>query len=288
MNLRDFTYLVALAENRSFKTAAKICNCTHPTLSMQIKKLEEYLQIQLFERNNKNVSLTPLGQEIYKIAKEIGKLEADIKAISKTSRNPFEGEIKIGAFPTLAPFYYPKIVPLLTKNFPDLKLFLIEDKSNNLIEMLENGEIDIAFLAMPVKNNNFIGYEVFEDEFFIAVPQKHSLAKLNKIKINDLKEEKLFLLNEGHCLRDQSLEFCKLAKINENQTFRGTSIETLRNMVLAGMGITIIPKVAATEVDGIKYLKIESKNATSRKIGIYWRKQSYRIGLYEKIAKSII
>jgi len=287
MNLRDFTYLVALAEHTSFKVAAQICNCTQPTLSMQIKKLEEYLQVQLFERNNKKVMLTPIGKQIYKVAKEIGKLEQEIKNISKNSQNPFSGELRVGAFPTLAPYYFPILVPILTKNFPDIKLFLIEEKTDKLIEMLEAAELDLAFLAMPEKNNNFNSVEVFEEEFLLAVPENHQLAKRGSIKLNDIKQEKLLLLTEGHCLRDQALDFCSMARIEESENFRATSLETLRNMVLAGMGITIIPKLAAHNVKGIKYLKIESKTPNLRKIGLYWRKQSNRVKLFEKIISQL-
>lgn len=287
MNLRDFKYLVALAENKSFKVAAQICNCTQPTLSMQIKKMEEYLQVQLFERNNKKVILTPLGEQIYKVAKEIGRLEQEIKDISKNSQNPFSGELRVGAFPTLAPYYFPILVPILTKNFPDIKLYLIEEKTDKLIEMLENAEIDLAFLAMPVKNNNFSFVEVFEEEFLMAVPSDHPFAKKDFIETNDLKQEKLLLLEDGHCLRDQALDFCTMAKIHEDESFRATSLETLRNMVLAGMGITIIPKLAVENLKGIKYIKIKSKTPALRKIGLYWRKQSNRSKLFDKVIQKI-
>lgn len=287
MNLRDFKYLIALADEKSFKKAANICNCTQPTLSMQIKKLEEYLQVQIFERTNKAVNLTPIGQEIYYKAKELGRIEADILDIAKNNQNPFEGELKIGAFPTLAPYYFPDLVPKITKKFKDLELFLVEEKTEILISQLEAGDIDLALLALPVKNNNFKFEKIFEEEFLLAAPNSHPIAQMKKVKATDIEKEKLLLLEEGHCLRDQALDFCDMANVEENNKFRATSLETVRNMVLAGMGITIIPKLAARKVSGIKYLQIDEKTNSYREIGLFWRKGTYREELFKEIAKVI-
>ena len=189
MNLRDFKYLIAVAEHKNFRKAADACFVSQPTLSMQLKKLEEYLQIQLIERNSRNILLTDAGKEILEKAKNINYLAESIKDTANTFRNPYSGNLKIGAFPTLAPYYFPKIIPTIRESWPDLNLFLVEEKTGNLIDMLREGKIDAAFLATPIKENDFQVEPVFTENFYLATPgnSDSDFAKLEEIEPKNLK-----------------------------------------------------------------------------------------------------
>ena len=282
MNLRDLKYLVALDEYKSFRKAADAVYVSQPTLSMQIKKLEEFLQVQLIERNNNNILLTRAGKEVLEQAKIILGHEQSILNIARSYSNPLSGEIKIGAFPTLAPYYFPVIMPKLKKDFPELKVYLVEEKTEILTEMLKNGKIDFAFLALPVKETEFETIEVFEEDFYLTVPEKHKLADKQEISMSDLEVENLLLLEEGHCLREQTLKFCELSGADENKEFRATSLETLRQMVLADVGITLMPEIAKKN-DGLKYIKLKDSSSAFRSIGLVYRKNSHRESLFKDI-----
>ncbi len=291
MNIRDLKYLVAVADLKSFHRAAESSHISQPTLSMQIKKLEDELQVKLIERNNRNIRLTEAGEEIVKKARELLKNSDEIKTIATNYKNPLAGEIKLGAFPTLAPYYFPKIIPKITKSFPELSVFLVEEKTEKLLEMLKNGEIDAAFLALPIKDKSLRMETVFTENFFLAAPKNLPWGKLkfnrDHVSVEDIKDQKLLLLEEGHCLRDQALQVCKVAGAGENRTFRATSLETLRNMVAGGMGLTLMPELAIHENDGITYIPFDQHDNASRTIALIWRKGSQRSKLFEKIVESI-
>lgn len=291
MNLRDLKYLVAVDEHKSFRRAAEACHISQPTLSMQLKKLEDFLQVKLIERDNRNVMLTEAGKLVIEKAKEVLKYSDEIIKISENFRNPLAGNIKLGAFPTLAPYYFPTIVPFITKNYPQLNVYLIEEKTEKLIEMLEKGEIDAAFLAMPIKNRKFEVKKVFTEKFFLAAPksvQGSSMKfKKDKVSLNDIKDQKLLLLEDGHCLREQALQVCKISGANENKTFRATSLETLRSMVASGMGLTLMPALARHANDGINYIPFEKAENANRQIALVWRKESQRNKLFEGLVDKI-
>jgi LysR family hydrogen peroxide-inducible transcriptional activator len=235
--------------------------------------------------------LTQAGQEILVKAKDILKLSDEIIKTSENYRNPLAGDIKIGAFPTLAPYYFPKIVPVISKKFPQLNVYLIEEKTEKLTDMLKSGEIDAAFLALPIKDKQFEIRKIFTEKFFLAAPkllQGNGLKfKRDKVSLEDIKDQKLLLLEEGHCLRDQALQVCKVSGAAENKTFRATSLETLRNMVASGMGMTLMPALAMSENDGINYIPFDSKESANREIGLIWRKGNTRHDLFLKIIETI-
>ncbi len=291
MNLKDFKYLVAVDELRSFRKAADACHISQPTLSMQLKKLEDFLQVKLIERNNRNVMLTEAGKQVVEKAKDILKLEDEIKKLASNFTNPLAGDIKIGAFPTLAPYYFPKIIPFINKNYPALNVYLVEEKTEKLVEMLESGEIDAAFLAMPIKNKKFTVKKVFSEKFFLAAPKlvqgSQMKFKKEKVSLDDIKDQKLLLLEEGHCLRDQAMQVCKVSGARENKTFRATSLETLRSMVASGMGLTLMPALARQENDGINYIPFDSSENAKRDIALVWRKEAQRNKLFEDIVEKV-
>ncbi|MBM5782350.1 MAG: LysR family transcriptional regulator [Pelagibacterales bacterium] len=286
MNIRDLKYIVAVAKEQNFNEAARKVFVSQPTLSMQIKKLEDELGVQIFERLNKNFLITKAGKEILKKAELILREAEEIKNIAKNFKDPFSGEFRIGAFPTLASYYFPQIVGTISKNFPDLKILLVEEKTEILLQKLKNGEIDAAFIAMPINQDELEGTKIFSEEFLLALPNNHILAKKKKVSNKELKDVEMMLLEEGHCLRNQALKACSMLGSFEKQDFRATSLETLRQMVANGSGITLMPEIAVRKDDQITYVKID--NAPKRIIGLYWRDASSRKELMKKIVSLLL
>ncbi|MES2204366.1 MAG: DNA-binding transcriptional regulator OxyR [Pseudomonadota bacterium] len=287
MNSRDLEYLVALSNLKHFGKAAEACFVSQPALSMQIKKLEESLGVQLLERTNKSVLLTDHGVIIAERAKQILHQIDEIKEIAKSAKDPLRGEIRIGIFPTLAPYLLPLIIPSLSKIYPKLSFYLIEEQTSALIEQLKEGKIHAAFLALPVDEKNFDHVKLFDEEFLLAVPINHRLAKLKTIKQKDLENENLLLLEQGHCMRDQALDLCHRMNIAENQNFRATSLETLRQMVAAGVGITLMPKLACIPNRTLTYIPFSTPKPM-RTIGLFWRNSSAKQLLLKQISEEII
>jgi LysR family hydrogen peroxide-inducible transcriptional activator len=283
MNLRDLKYIVEVARERNFARASAKVFVSQPALSMQIKKLEETLGVEIFERDKQNFLITPVGAEIIKKAEIILQESEEIKMIAKNSKDPHKGEIRIGAFPTVASYFLPNFIKNIHKKFSHLKIFLIEAKSAELIAKLKSGEIDCCLLAMPIKDDNLIGEKIFSEKFLLATPKGHPFSKKSKIQIKELRKQELMLLEDGHCLRDQALEICSMVKAFENQDFKATSLETLRQMVANGTGITLMPEIAVRSDDKISYVKIF--NAPFRTIGIHYRKSSVQKNLIKEIIK---
>lgn len=288
MNLRDLRYLIAVADLRSFVQASEHCHISQPTLSTQIKKLEERLGVQIFERNNKRVLATEVGEHIIATARRILKEVDHIQELAETARDPMAGNLRIGAFPTLSTYIFPALVPLIKESLPRIRLILIEEKTDELIHQLKNGQIDMALLAMPVGDDFLLTQALFDDEFLLAVAADHPLAKADKIRQRDLSGQQLLLLDEGHCLRGQALRVCQINGAEEQQDVRATGLETLRQMVRAGTGITFMPRIAVREPDaGISYIPFQSP-VPSRNIGLAWRKTSMRNRLVDEVGRLII
>jgi len=274
MNLREMSYLVAVADLRNFSQAAVQCNVSQPTLSVQISKLEELLGIKIFERNNKRVMVTEEGGHIIQSARRILREIETIKEIAEVASKPLAGKFKLGAFPTLATYIFPGVVPQIKSLLPDLRLILIEEKTATLIDKLHHGEIDAALLALPVYEDAFEVDTLFDDRFFLAVPPDHPLKDHQEIGLEELAKHHLLLLEEGHCLRDNALELCQQHNIPEEHAFRATGLETLRQMVKAGTGITLMPEIAIHHPEaGIVYIPFK-KPAPYRTLGLVYRKTS--------------
>ncbi|MCJ8324491.1 MAG: LysR family transcriptional regulator [Rhizobiales bacterium] len=287
MNLRELEYLVAVAQFKHFGKAATYCHVSQPALSMQLKKLEQELGVLLFERNNKQVLITKIGTQITMRARLILQQSADLKQFAKGEGDVFSGELRLGAFPTLAPYYLPKIVPKIALKFPKLKLLLVEEKTDILIKQLQKGELDCAFMALPVVVENLDYQHLFDDEFYLAVANTHKLAGQTEINLAELNHKNLLLLEDGHCMRQNALDICQLSGANEQQEFRATSLETLRQMVRVGGGITLMPKLAMQKNDGLHYIKF-SHNPPVRRIALVWRKTTHKRQLFEKLIKLFI
>lgn len=282
MNIRDLKYLVALADHQHFGKAAESCFVSQPALSMQIQKLEEVLEIKLLERSNKSVLFTESGWQITEKAREILHQVNEVHELAKNAKDPYSGELKIGIFPTLAPYFLPKIIPTLSKKFPKLSLYLIEEQTAGLIEKLKTGKIHAAFLALPINEKNLKTQLLFDEEFLLAVPKNHPLAKAKNIKQRDLDNQTLLLLDEGHCLREQALSYCHQMKVKEAQDFRATSLETLRHMIAGGTGMTLMPRMACDNNKHIAYIPF-SDPKPSRSICLAWRETSAKDALLKEI-----
>ncbi len=283
MNLREMSYLVAVADLHHFSQAAEQCNVSQPTLSTQIKKLEEWLGVKIFERNNKRVMITEAGQDIIQSARKILQEVERIKEIAECSHNPFAGKFRLGAFPTLSTYIFPAMVPQIKALMPDLRLILIEDKTAALMESLHRGDIDAALFALPMHDDFFKVTQLFDDRFFLAVPPHHPLAEHTEIAVEALASYRLLLLEEGHCLRDNALEICQQHNIAEEQDFRATGLETLRQMVKAGTGITLMPEIAIDKHEtGICYIPF-SAPTPYRSIGLAYRKTSTKKEIIQNV-----
>lgn len=277
MNVRDLQYLVALADHRHFGRAAEVCFVSQPTLSTQIRKLEEELGIALIERAPRNVMLTPAGIDIVARARRVLNEIEQIKQAASRRAQSGKSAIRLGVFPTLGPYLLPHVLPAINARFPMLELLLVEEKSDLLLDQLENGKLDAALLAMPIHNSQLHEEELFEEPFLLAVPQSHPLSRHSVINAAELSRYDLMLLEDGHCLREQALEICRMSGGMEAARFRATSLETLRQMVLAGSGMTLLPQLAARSpfphADKIHLLPFNDP-PPGRHVGMYWRKSS--------------
>lgn len=283
MNLRDLKYLVAVSEYKSFSKAANSCAISQPTLSTQIKKVEDLLGVQIFERDATQINVTPIGSQIIEIARNITNDSEKIKQLAKSVLNLKIDKINMGAFPTLANYIFPEYVFKLKQHYDHLKIRLIEEKTDSLINLLMTKKIDVAFLAMPVENEELEHLPLFEDQFYAAVYDGHPFALKTELEMDDLMQESLLLLDEGHCLRTQILKLCSLSKVNEDD-FRAASLETLRVMVKNGLGITLMPSVAVHQEEAdIHYIPIKSN--PYRTISLCWKRHHPSASFFRDLAR---
>ena len=288
MNLRDLEYLVALDEHRHFGRAASACFVSQPTLSTQVRKREAELGVQLIERGARQVLFTTAGDEVVRRARHILAEAEDIRDISRQLNSPHTGTLKLGVFPTIGPYLLPHAVPVLGEQFPELQVLLTEAKSLDLLEQLRNGALDAAVLARPIHEDWLVEEPLFREDFVLATPVGHELAQPAPLTASELQGEHLLLLDDGHCLRDQALEFCQSAGAGERDGFRATSLETLRHMVAAGVGITLLPELAVAPpvIDNPRVsLRRFSDPAPHRDLALFWRKTSGYRELMPRIAQ---
>ena len=277
MNLRDIYYLVALADHRHFGRAAAACFVSQPTLSTQIRKLEEELGVALVERNPRRVMLTPAGHEAAERARRIVAEVEQMKEAARREQDPESGAVRLGIFPTLGPYLLPHVVPVVRRRFPKLELLLVEEKSDVLLARLREGRLDAAILALPVDDDQLHSELLFEESFVLAMPEAHPLADRSSLRMEDLGNERLLLLEDGHCMREQALEVCHLSGAHEKSEFRATSLETLRQMVAANVGLTLLPALAVkppvARSPDIRLVPFADP-APSRRIAMVWRRSS--------------
>ena len=288
MNLRDLKYLVALADHKHFGRAAAACYVSQPTLSTQIKKLEDELGVPLVERAPRKVMLTPAGRDAAERARRIVAEVEQMKEAARRSQDPEAGTVRLGMFPTLGPYLLPHVVPRIRARFPHLELLLVEEKSDVLLSRLREGKLDAGLLALPVADDQLHTEFLFEEPFVLAVPESHPLAQRGSLTLAELSHQQLLLLEDGHCLREQALDVCRLSGANEKSEFRATSLETLRQMVAADVGITLLPALAVkppvARSPNIHLLGF-SDSHPSRRIAMVWRKSSAMSGFLQVFAQ---
>lgn len=290
MNLRDLRYLVALAEHKHFGRAADASFVSQPTLSTQIKKLEDELDVALVERTPRKILLTEVGREIATRARHVLDEVEQIKAIARRTKDPESGTLRLGIFPTLGPYLLPHVVPGLRERFPRLELLLTEEKTETLLARLREGRLDAALLALPLHDDQLHAEVLFDEPFLLAVPTQHRLARRKALAIDDLESESLLLLEDGHCLRDQALAACELEGARRNAAFNGTSLHTLAQMVANDLGVTLMPQMAldAGIVRGLDVaVRPLSGKTPHRRIGLVWRRSSARKETFRQLGEAL-
>jgi len=291
MNFRALKYFVKLSELRHFSKAADACFVSQPTLSTQIRKLEDELGVSLVERAPRNVMLTPVGEDIAHRARHVLRDIEHLKSAARRSRDPATGTLKLGIFPTLAPYLLPHVIPVIRQRYPELGLQLAEEKTEDILSMLEQGRLDAGLLALPVEEHGLEVETLFEEPFVMAMPSSHPLTDKQSIKLKDLEGEELLLLEEGHCLRHHALEVCDLAGAHERVDFHATSMETLRQMVAANTGVTLMPVLAVKPPippTGNITLRPFDAPAPSRTIALVWRSSSPLGNFLRKLSDSLM
>jgi LysR family hydrogen peroxide-inducible transcriptional activator len=279
MNLKDLKYLVALADTGHFGRAAERTFVSQPTLSAQLKKLEEYLGVKLVERHPKNVQLTDVGKQVVARARRMLNEGDEIIALARNNTDPLAGKLKVALIPTVGPYLLPRVMQKIRKALPNLGLMLYERQTEDLLKRLRDGELDLGIVALPVELEGLEARALYQEDFTVALPNSSPLAQKSSIKVADLKGQTLLLLEDGHCLRDQALEVCNRVDIREAEDFRASSLETLRHMVVAGLGVTLMPELAVESPFGSQRgltIRQFAKPAPSRTVGAVWRKSSTR------------
>ena len=290
MNFRALQYFVKLAELKHFSNAATACFVSQPTLSTQIQKLEDELGVTLVERAPRQIMLTPIGEDIAHRARHVLRDIEHLKDAARRSKDPETGNIKLGIFPTLAPYLLPHVIPVICEKYPELRLQLAEEKTEEILSMLDQGRLDAGLLALPIEEHGMEMEILFEEPFVTAMPVSHPLTEKQFINLSDLEGEELLLLEEGHCLRQHALAVCAMAGAHERLDFHATSMETLRQMVAANAGVTLMPvlsvKPPIPSTDTIA-LRPFASPAPSRTIALVWRSSSPLGGFLRKLAESL-
>ena len=299
MTLTELKYIVAVARERHFGKAADACYVSQPTLSVAVKKLEEELDVKLFERSANEVSVTPLGEDIVRQAQSVLDQAAAIREIAKRGKNPLIGPLTLGVIYTISPYLLPDLVRQMIQRSPQMPLMLQENFTVKLLEMLRTGEIDCAIMAEPFPDTGLAVAQLYDEPFLAAVPSNHSLASHKTVTAQELKSETMLLLGTGHCFRDHVLEVCpEFARFSSDaegirKSFEGSSLETIKHMVAAGMGVTLVPRLSvpkeALETRPkrrkedhafVKYIPFDGDPPT-RRVVLAWRRSFTR---YEAIA----
>ncbi|HUP10096.1 MAG TPA: LysR substrate-binding domain-containing protein [Caldimonas sp.] len=288
MTLTELRYVVAVAREKHFGRAAEACFVSQPTLSVSIKKLEEELDVRIFERGPTEVSLTPIGEEIVRQAQQVIEQAQGIRELAKRRKDPLTGPLRLGVIYTIGPYLLPDLVRQAIERVPQMPLMLQENFTTKLLEMLRTGELDAAILAEPFPDTGLAVAPLYDEPFMIALPKSHALAKRKAISAEELKEEKMLLLGTGHCFRDHVLEVCpEYARFSSDaegmrKSFEGSSLETIKYMVASGMGLTVVPQlaVAADAQAQVAYVPF-TKPVPTRRVVLAWRRSFTR---YEAIA----
>lgn len=306
MTLTELKYIVAVARERHFGKAADSCHVSQPTLSVAIKKLEDELELKLFERSSSEITLTTLGEQIVLQAQRVIEEAAQIKEIAKRGKDPLAGPLSLGLIYTIAPYVLPALMRQVIDRTPQMPLMLTESFTHKLLEQLRQGDIDCAILAEPFDSTGLATAALYDESYRVAVPSTHALAKQTSVSVTELESENLLLLGNGHCFRDHVLGVCPENRESHTgrglvgsasadgirRSFEGSSLETIKHMVAAGMGVTLVPRLSVplearrskTDALYVKYLPLKlakGEPEPTRRIVLAWRRSFTR---YEAIA----
>ena len=296
MTLTELKYIVAVARERHFGRAAEACFVSQPTLSVAIRKLEDELGVTLFERGGAEVGVTPIGRRIVAQAQKVLEESAMLKEIARQGHDPLAGPLRVGVIHTIGPYLLPRLVPEHIARTPQMPLLLQENFTVRLIELLRQGEIDCAIMALPLPEAGLVIRPLYDEPFMVAVPRNHAWANRKRIDARELKQETMLLLGSGHCFRDQVLEVCpELSRFSAasdgiQRTFEGSSLETIRHMVAAGIGITVLPVTSVPAQPAadklLRYIPFEAP-VPDRRVVLAWRKSFPRLAAVEALAEAV-
>jgi len=297
MTLTELKYIVAVARQKHFGHAAEACFVAQPTLSVAIKKLEDELGVVIFERGGTEVSVTPLGAQIVAQAERVLEQTAAIKEIASQNKDPLSGPLRLGIIYTIGPYLLPSLVKTMIETVPQMPLILQENFTTRLIELLRQGELDAAIMALPFPEHGLMVQPLYDEEFVVALPKHHPWAERKEITAQELKTETMLLLGNGHCFRDQVLEVCpEMARFSTAgdgiaRTFEGSSLETIRHMVASGIGITVLPQASVSDMhakDGmVRYVPF-AKPVPSRRVVLAWRKSFTRSAAIDAVKHAVM
>ncbi len=289
MTLTELRYIVAVAQERNFRRAAETVFVSQPALSLAIQKLEDELGVQIFERNRTSVSFTPIGEMVVKQAQRALEEVAQIKAIANQGKDQLVGTLRLGVIYTVGPYLLPDLIPVLKRKAPKMPLEMEENTTANLQDQLANSRLDVIIIALPFDGPGIATLPLYDEDFNVVVPLDHPWAKKKTIKTAELSTEKILLLNSGHCFSNQVKEVCSEFNSSIGEIQQGNSLETIRNMVASGLGITVLPVSANS---GKYHSKLTREipfaaPAPARRIALAWRKSFSRLKTIEVLAESI-
>jgi LysR family hydrogen peroxide-inducible transcriptional activator len=297
MTLTELKYIVAVARQKHFGHAAEACFVAQPTLSVAIKKLEDELGVIIFERGGTEISMTPLGAQIVAQAERVLEQTASIKEIAKQNKDPLAGQFRLGIIYTIAPYLLPPLVKNMIERVPQMPLILQENFTVRLVELLRQGELDAAIMALPFSDHGLMVQPLYDEPFVVALPKQHPWSGRTDIAAEDLKSETMLMLGNGHCFRDQVLEVCpEMSRFSTAgngiaRTFEGSSLETIRHMVASGIGITVLPRASVPDMETkngmLRYVPF-AEPAPSRRVVIAWRKSFTRGAAIEAVREAVL
>jgi LysR family transcriptional regulator, hydrogen peroxide-inducible genes activator len=291
MNLRDLEYAVCLAEEGQFRRAATHCHVSQPTLSAQIAKLEDELGVQLFERGPRSATPTVNGRALIRQAQIVLDEVERLKALARAGQDPLQGPFHLGMIPTAGPYLLPLALPVLRRRWPDLQLLLREEQTAALVERLRAGSLDAAILSLPLDGADLRWEQLLSEPILVALPRRHPLAARPQVAPNALATEPVIMLEEGHCLRDQSLAVCDAAGLGRRRDdVQATGLESLRQMVMAGIGIALVPELATLAPFGSSELAVYRRFAPpepKRELVLAWRRSFPRGDALQGLARGL-
>ncbi|MDP5009299.1 MAG: LysR substrate-binding domain-containing protein [Glaciimonas sp.] len=297
MTLTELKYIVAVARVKHFGHAAEACFVAQPTLSVAIKKLEDELGVVIFERGGSEISVTPLGAQIVAQAERVLEQTATIREIANQNKDPLAGPLRLGIIYTIGPYLLPPLVKTMIEQVPQMPLVLQENYTVRLLELLRQGELDAAIMALPFPEHGLMVQPLYDEPFVVAMPKNHPWANRASINADELKSETMLLLGSGHCFRDQVLEVCpEMSRFSTGgdgiaRTFEGSSLETIRHMVASGIGITALPRASVADIDDqdgmLRYVPF-AETSPSRRVVIAWRKSFTRHSAIAAVQKAVL